>query len=409
MMTHLTVNLLPASHFSADAQRWLPCLLVLTLRMCHAVEKRGQEATLFRLRLSGIAPSLEQWLMSAIRPILSRPLSHTRLSGRLALLFAALAVSIAVTSDTSAGLEGAYHWRQRVIILLPGVCAQPAHLPSHPNLPSLPLLPAPPDRWPDWPGWLTCGGEHAVQQARARALDIFSQSYASPAALTAMLNRALHNADSAGVDSQHLPFTIQAIQAFSYAGLTPTYESSQTRQPLAVSARALDVQFQQWLREYPGASFDVIGHSLGGAIATYWAASIARPDTLQALHSIITLDSPLGGIPHNAADRLFLPFFGPVAQDLLADSPAIATLSHTPTRWRRGPGTLASPLVTITNVRDWVVPFFWATIPGAVLVADDYGSDSSLNHGAVLTAPAALTQVAEVLAQPGMPRLRIGS
>jgi pimeloyl-ACP methyl ester carboxylesterase len=302
--------------------------------------------------------------------------------------------------------RGPYDWEQRVIILLPGVCAQPAELPPTPNLPSVPMV-TPPSHWPVWPDWLICGGAQAMQNARARALGTFVGGWGSPAQLANLLNQALQSgADDDSQSSLSISFSIRAIEAFSYAGDAPTYTSAQTRQPLAVSAAALDQQFRHWRGEYPNATFDLIGHSLGGAVAVYWAARVATPDEQRAIHSIITLDSPLGGYPRSYADNFFLPFFGPVAQGLLAGSPGVAAIAGAPDYWRAGPGTLASPIVTITNVRDLVAPFFLATIPGAVLVADDYGSDnSSLNHGSVLASPAALAQIAQVLAQEGMPLL----
>lgn len=301
--------------------------------------------------------------------------------------------------------RGPDDWRQRVIVLLPGVCAQPAALPPTPNLPTVPLA-SPPEHWPSWPDWMTCGGAEARQNARARALGTFVGNYGSPAQLTAALNQALQNDADDEQGDQSLLFTIRAVVAFSYAGDAPDYQSSLTRQPLPTSAQALDAQFRRWQREYPSATFDLIGHSLGGAVASYWAASVASPEELRAIHAIITLDSPLGGYPRSYADTFFLPFFGAVAQNLLAGSPDVLALSSLAGRWVAGPGTLASPLVTITNVRDLVVPFFLATLPGAVLIADDYGADaSSLNHGAVLTSPAAFAQIAQVLAEPGMPLL----
>ena len=347
-------------------------------------------------------------MIPRLRPHLTFPLTHTQRSGKLALALAALLVVIALASDASAGrLIGARDWRQRVVVLLPGVCAQPQYLPAQPDLPSLPLAPAP-DHWPDWPGWLTCGGEHASQNARARALGVFGSAYASPAQLTSMLDQRLQA--NGGDTSPGLPMNIQAVEAFSYSGKASTYDSSQTRQPIAVSARALNAQVLRWLQAYPNATLDLIGHSLGGAVATYWAASVATPAELQAIHSIITLDSPLGGYPRNLADRLFLPFFSPVANDLLEGSPATRAIATAPERWSDGPGELANPIVTITNIRDYVVPFLWATIPNVVLVADDYGTDSSsLNHGAVLSAPAARTQLAQIIAQPGMPLLNAGA
>ncbi len=343
-------------------------------------------------------------------------MSRLRLSSRLspdrwrqlqvwALAALALLLSLGFAADSPGG---PYNWQQRIIVLLPGVCAQPAALPPTPNLPAVPFVDAP-DQWPTWPTWLTCGGENAVLNARARALATFGDDYASPARLSNRLNQALQNDADGDPDGQN-SFTIRAIEAFSYAGATPTYRSSQTRQPLARSAAALDAQFRRWQREYPDATFDLIGHSLGGDVAVYWAASVATPDERRAIHSIITLDSPLDGYPRSYADNFFVPFFGPIAQNLLAGADAVRTIAGAPGLWSAGPGTLASPIVTITNVRDLAVPFFLATIPGSVLVADDYGSDSSsLNHGSILTSPAALDQMAQALAQAGMPLLNTSS
>ncbi|HEY7126350.1 MAG TPA: lipase family protein [Ktedonobacterales bacterium] len=303
-----------------------------------------------------------------------------------------------------------YDWRERVIVLLPGVCALPAQLPPAPDLPSLAPLPPPPRQWPTWPDWLTCGGAEALQNAQARALGTFVDGYANTSTLTSTLNQALRQTpaeDDSPEDNGGIPFTIKALEAFSYAGDSPTYTSSQTRQPLADSARELDAQLQRWQRQFPHASFDLIGHSLGGAVAVYWAAAIATPERLRAIHSIITLDSPLGGIPHSIADALFAPFFGPVAQDLLAGSPAIALMAHASGRWLTNTDAISSPIFTISNVRDLVVPFLWASLPGATLSIDDYGSDnSSLNHGAILTSPAAMAEIAQILAQEGMPLVR---
>jgi pimeloyl-ACP methyl ester carboxylesterase len=326
-------------------------------------------------------------------------------------IVAALLLLTGLSADVSLlQPRSGYDWRERVIVLLPGVCALPAQLPPAPSLPTLALLPPPPRQWPTWPGWLTCGGAHALQNASARALRTFVGGYENTRALTTALNEALHQAPAAdGSPDDHagLPFTIKAIAAFSYAGTAPTYESGQTRQPLADSARALDAQLQRWQRQFPGASFDLIGHSLGGAVAVYWAAAIATPARLRAIHSIITLDSPLGGIPHSVADALFAPFFGPVAQDLLAGSPAIQRMARAPERWLTRANAISSPLYTIANIRDLVVPFLWASTPGAVLSLDDYGSDSSsLNHGAILTSPTARAEIARILAQEGMPFVR---
>ncbi|HLW02207.1 MAG TPA: hypothetical protein VKT82_26365 [Ktedonobacterales bacterium] len=346
--------------------------------------------------------------MSRLRlPVRLSPERWRQLQG-WALVVLGLLLSLGVAADVNVDApRGPYDWQQRVIVLLPGVCAQPAALPPTPSLPAVPFVDAP-SEWPTWPDWLTCGGENAIQNARARALATFGDGYASPARLSNRLNQALQNDPDTSQSGLSVTFSIRAIEAFSYAGNAPTYRSSQTRQPLARSAAALDAQMRRWRGEYPNATFDLIGHSLGGDVALYWAARVATPTERAAIHSIITLDSPLNGYPRNYADNFFLPFFGAIAQNLLSGAAAITDIANAPTHWDAGPGTLASPVVTITNVRDLAVPFFLATIPGSVLVADDYGSDStSLNHGSVLASPAALAQIAQALTQEGMPLLDI--
>jgi pimeloyl-ACP methyl ester carboxylesterase len=344
--------------------------------------------------------------MPRLRPPLHLSPARAQQLQSWALAALALLLALGGVADVSVNRpRGPYDWRERVIVLLPGVCAQPAELPPTPNLPSVPLA-QPPGQWPTWPDWLTCGGAEATQNARARALGTFVGGWGSPAQLANRLHQALQNGSGNGHSSGTITFSIRAIESFSYAGVAPTYTSSQTRQALAVSAAALDAQLRRWRGAYPNATFDLIGHSLGGAVAVYWAASVATPDEERSIHSIITLDSPLGGYPRSYADNFFLPFFGPVAQGLLAGSLIVRAIAGAPGHWRTGPGTLANPIVTMTNVRDLAVPFFVATISGAVLVADDYGPDSSsLNHGSVLTSPAALAQIAQVLAQEGMPLL----
>jgi len=46
------------------------------------------------------------------------------------------------------------------------------------------------------------------------------------------------------------------------------------------------------------ARFDIIGHSLGGLVAAYWVANLPSDDvSLTRIHSVITLESPLGDAP----------------------------------------------------------------------------------------------------------------
>ncbi len=73
---------------------------------------------------------------------------------RLACVVVILLIALGVVSDVNIDSpRGPYDWRQRAIVLLPGVCAQPAALPPKPDLPAIPLAPQP-AQWPTWPDWL---------------------------------------------------------------------------------------------------------------------------------------------------------------------------------------------------------------------------------------------------------------
>lgn len=73
------------------------------------------------------------------------------------------------------------------------------------------------------------------------------------------------------------------------------YYAADTKQPIPVSARELDRQLHAILVADPHATFDLVAHSLGGVVAAYWVAEVARPQILAHVHTLITLDSPLQG------------------------------------------------------------------------------------------------------------------
>lgn len=88
---------------------------------------------------------------------------------------------------------------------------------------------------------------------------------------------------------------------YSYAGLVSDvpapYTGAQTGQSLAVSAARMQALFSfvQSRPETINAKVIVVGHSLGGAVATYWGAG-------QQAVPVLTLDSPVNGIwPLDAA------------------------------------------------------------------------------------------------------------
>jgi len=64
--------------------------------------------------------------------------------------------------------------------------------------------------------------------------------------------------------------------------------------------------FHKYFREHPNATFDIIGHSLGGAWAAYWLATSATDQERARVHSLITIESPLQGVvnPNDIVLRL---------------------------------------------------------------------------------------------------------
>jgi|GEM_PF-4679132 len=60
-------------------------------------------------------------------------------------------------------------------------------------------------------------------------------------------------------------------------------------------------QISAWRKECPSCHFDIIAHSLGGAVVAYWLGAFATDDDKRHTHSFITIDSPVNGI-----DRLLV-------------------------------------------------------------------------------------------------------
>lgn len=282
-------------------------------------------------------------------------------------------------------------WHQRRVILLTGVCLSTVHLPPPPPLPpGLPELPAA----PRLPSWLTCGSDDQPLDARQHALETFGS-------LVGALEH-LHGGAQAYHDGD--------FRYFSYDPTNlATYTPADTRQSLDTAAAALEREFATWHHAEPRATFDLVGHSLGGVIAALWVAAFATPDELRYVHAIVTLDSPVAGYPQPLYGYLapyLAPLFGDPAQALSASAALMRRVAAAPSRWKVGPGHYLSAVYDIGNLRDLVVPAFVATLPGADGIIDDLGlGPDDLNHGAVLSAPKALTAVGGVLGTTGGPQL----
>ena len=174
--------------------------------------------------------------------------------------------------------------------------------------------------------------------------------------------------------------------AFSYSG-EGTYTGPQVRQALDLSAQQLSAQFKAYAQRYPDATFDLIGHSLGGVVATYWAAKWADDTDLQKVHSIITLDSPVQGYvvaPHWLV--------GDVGKDVTRGSEALKAIAEVGKRVN---------LVNIRSTQDQIVPDEIAVLTRHWRdLKKNLGwpsKDDPMAHGYVLRHPASLQEIGQVV------------
>lgn len=87
------------------------------------------------------------------------------------------------------------------------------------------------------------------------------------------------------------------------------YEKADTHQALATTAERLKALIDEYRFRFPGARFDLVGHSLGGAVAWEYAATYVMPDDGAhrdgVLRAVVTLDSPLNGVSHETITSWF--------------------------------------------------------------------------------------------------------
>lgn len=78
----------------------------------------------------------------------------------------------------------------------------------------------------------------------------------------------------------------------------PEYEESDTHLSLHLQAEALDWLLGQIVSRDPNARIHLVGFSLGGIVASHWAAHQGQTATWkQHVASIVIIESPVGGIP----------------------------------------------------------------------------------------------------------------
>ncbi|GEM_PF-3577583 len=143
------------------------------------------------------------------------------------------------------------------------------------------------------------------------------------------------------------------------------------------SSSMLNLMIAEILQKYPSAKIDIVGHSMGGLVAAYWAATHQDDQKLKSIHSVITFDSPLQGIEGWKANLLKAISDTP-AVDCSADKTAITEMldgSSVINTVLAQPITTAVSFVTIRAVGgglvlsekslDDVVTDSKATLPGA--------------------------------------------
>jgi pimeloyl-ACP methyl ester carboxylesterase len=180
---------------------------------------------------------------------------------------------------------------------------------------------------------------------------------------------------------------------FSYDPNRPAaYTVHDTHQSVARSVDALERALRQVWRRDPAATFDLVGHSLGGVVASSWAVTDGRwygyhssQGLLRRVNSIVTYDSPLNGIRSALVGNLVAQVFGgAVWYSLQPDAETIKEIDFFPNQWWRTTGHLH----TIANTADRIVPAPDAELGAARIVSDSSCSRDlvvfSTCHGAVL-------------------------
>lgn len=141
-------------------------------------------------------------------------------------------------------------------------------------------------------------------------------------------------------------------------------------------AQRFDAWFQQLRQQYPNATWDIFGHSLGGLVVSYWA-STADDASLAAVHSIVLMSSPLQGSSivelitqlgngefscfDNTSSVLDISSRSNVISALnLPSGPVMCLLESDPAAV-----TARVPVLTVRNVRDIIVPVTTSCLPGA--------------------------------------------
>jgi hypothetical protein len=180
---------------------------------------------------------------------------------------------------------------------------------------------------------------------------------------------------------------------YSYRTGNTHYSVADTHNSVSRDVTALEGQMRAVSRRDGAARFVLVGHSLGGVVASSWAVTNGREygftpgkGLLRQTFNIVTFDSPVKGIFGKFATNPVVQLFtGTVWYSLQVSSETIKEITYFPNSWWVKTGHLH----TVANSADQIVPPTESLLGDKKLVFDSICSTDLLIfktcHGAVLS------------------------
>lgn len=146
--------------------------------------------------------------------------------------------------------------------------------------------------------------------------------------------------------SKHMLRPLQAHLRRTTGRVVVRVGVSSGREDLRVSARRVEGVLRQLARSPEFEYADVVGHSMGGLVATYL---LKRIDCGQRIRNVVTLGTPHRGTPVAFAGLVLLGFFSNAIWQMLPGSSLVRDLEWTPV-------PEGSELISISGAYDMLVP-----------------------------------------------------
>jgi hypothetical protein len=206
-----------------------------------------------------------------------------------------------------------------------------------------------------------------------------------------------------------LPYSYRGVAGSGSSGIPSQYTGADTGQPLTLSSTAMGQIVslgRALLGQGSSTQIILVGHSLGGAVSSFWAGANSTTTP------VVTLDSPVNGI-WPTDDALFDTYcfrstglldvynLSEVLCRLLADLPALNSAVIPNLQASANIAVMGQAnVVNFANPADMIVPSWYAVnrqaSHGAVLFASNCGS-LDLNHSCILGFSPAVTAAAGVI------------